>query len=121
VSFQQCCAALIAESTLGLWRQGHVPSEEYNRGERKYSRHPSFVRRAADLAVSAVCLGIPLLFVDRSRPQHSDLGSGSRNTRSTAGSMFVIGESDISDVYCALAHLGAGAVACMIVSYSRSR
>lgn len=46
------------------------------------------MRRVADVAISAACLGVPYIFVDRTRSRR-DYESG---MRSTAGPMLVVGK-----------------------------
>ncbi|KZV70288.1 hypothetical protein PENSPDRAFT_579612 [Peniophora sp. CONT] len=78
------------------WKQGQVSVDNYGgHHSSRFDVRPSFVRRVADVAISAACLGLPYLFVDRSRSRR-DYESG---MRSTAGSMLVV-----------------GAVACMIAA-----
>ncbi|KAI0320266.1 hypothetical protein OF83DRAFT_1105870 [Amylostereum chailletii] len=79
------------------WRQrdGSPDAQRNKRAGRDEYLFP-IGRKAVDLAVSAVCLGIPYLFLDRSRHHRIDAESG---LRSSAGPMIAV-----------------GAVACMIVS-----
>ena len=93
-----CSAEPIPTSVLVSWRQQHGTPATHLKASSERGLLP-VGRKVVDLAVSAVCLGIPYLFVDRSRHHRYDVESG---IRSAAGSMIAV-----------------GAVACMIVSCKR--
>ncbi|VDC04132.1 unnamed protein product [Peniophora sp. CBMAI 1063] len=89
------------------WKQGQVSTREYESAPHSLSNvQPSFVRRAADVAMSIACLGIPYLFVDRSRSRREYHENG---MRSAAGSMLVVGA-----VACVIAAVVLGASVTLI-------
>ncbi|KAI0030536.1 hypothetical protein K488DRAFT_54056 [Vararia minispora EC-137] len=80
-----------------LWRLGQLSPGDYNQGrsEPEGRGRSSIARRAVDVAITTLCLGIPIFLSNRSgRVDH-----GSAGIRSAAGSMLVV-----------------GAVACMIAA-----
>ncbi|KAI0048075.1 hypothetical protein FA95DRAFT_1135798 [Auriscalpium vulgare] len=73
------------------WRQGRSPSGATSQdanGRADNSRRTSLRRTVGDFLISAVCLGIPYLFLERSHHQRMDAESG---LRSTAGPMLIVG------------------------------
>ncbi|KAA1466719.1 hypothetical protein DENSPDRAFT_831596 [Dentipellis sp. KUC8613] len=73
------------------WRQGYTDVSQTQpsgrNGDHNEPRIP-FRRKVTDFIISAICLGIPYLFLERSHHQRLDAESG---LRSSAGPMLVIG------------------------------